>query len=125
MTILLSAQSPEPLFEQIKQQIRRAVISGQLAEGQALPSMRQLARDIQVSLITTKRAYEDLEREGLLVTRPGRGTFVATQLPHIRQTKKIRMVEDRLVQVVNLARDLGLERADFIILTETLWDPKD
>jgi GntR family transcriptional regulator len=125
MTILISSQSDEALFEQIKRQVRRAVVSGELPEGAALPSMRQLARDIQVSLITTKRAYEDLEKEGLLVSQAGRGTFVAGQSGHYLREKKLRLVEDRLGQAVDLARELGLERTDFFELAETLWEQGD
>jgi GntR family transcriptional regulator len=78
MNILIASTSKEPLFQQIKEQIKQHIFSGELKEGDALPSMRALAKDLKVSVITTKRAYEDLENEGYLISSVGKGTFVAS-----------------------------------------------
>lgn len=81
MLISLSSHNPSPLYAQIVEQVRGKILSGELPSGTALPSIRQLAVDLLTSVITTKRAYQELEREGLIVTRPGSGTFVATLDP--------------------------------------------
>ena len=81
MEIYLSNSGQEPIYAQITRQIKQQILSGQLHEGDALPSIRLLAKELRISVITTKRAYEDLEAEGVLVTQPGRGSFVAPQNP--------------------------------------------
>ena len=79
MNILISNSSPDPIYEQISKQIRAQIISGELREGDPLPSIRSLARELQISVITTKRAYEELEKEGFIDTVGGKGCFVAAQ----------------------------------------------
>ncbi len=83
MQIVLSHTSKTPLYEQIKQQIQNQIMTGELKEGDALPSMRLLAKELNVSVITTKRAYEELEKEGYLFSAVGKGTFVAGQQPQV------------------------------------------
>ena len=77
MHIVISNQSGKPIYEQIAEQVKALIISGELGEGDALPSMRLLAKELRISVITTKRAYEELEREGFLYSVPGKGSFVA------------------------------------------------
>ena len=77
MDIIISNSAGTPIYEQICSQIKGKIISGELKEGDALPSMRLLAKELRISVITTKRAYEELERDGFLVTYPGKGSFVA------------------------------------------------
>jgi len=108
MKILLSNASPDPIYEQIARQIRTQILSGELAEGEGLPSIRALARDLQISVITTKRAYEELEREGLVNTVGGKGTFVADQNPQFLREKKMKAVEEKLAEAVDQARLLGV-----------------
>ena len=103
MNILISTSSKEPLFQQIKEQIKQQIFSGELKEGDALPSMRLLAKELKVSVITTKRAYEDLETEGYLISAVGRGTFVAGQQPQVLKEWQIRELENELEKIV-LAR---------------------
>lgn len=76
MNILLNNSSGQPLYEQIEEQVKNQIIAGELKEGDALPSMRTLAKDLKISIITTKRAYEDLERDGYIVSVTGKGSFV-------------------------------------------------
>ena len=106
--IILSNSSPEPIYEQIARQIRMQVISGELNEGALLPSIRSLAHDLQISVITTKRAYEELEREGLIDTVGGKGTFVAVQNPAVLREKRMKLVEEKLQAAVAEARLLGV-----------------
>jgi GntR family transcriptional regulator len=122
MVILLTNTGDEPLFEQIKRQIRRKIVTGELREGEELPSMRRLANDLQVSLITTKRAYDELAGEGLIRNVQGRGCFVAPQSGEYLLEKKRTLVQERLAEAITLARDFGLERRDVETLFALLWE---
>ena len=108
MRVVISNASQDPIYEQIARQIRAQILSGELSEGDLLPSIRALARDLQISVITTKRAYEELEREGLLNTVGGKGTFVADQNPEFLREKKMKAVEEKLAETVDQARILGV-----------------
>lgn len=114
MNIVLSNTSKEPLFQQIKEQIRNQIYQEVLKEGDALPSMRILAKQLQVSVITTKRAYEDLEKEGFLISSVGKGTFVSGQQSHVLKEWKIREIENDLEKVVEDAKQLGLTKEAII-----------
>ena len=103
MNIILSNSSPKPIYEQITTQIKSAIISGELTEGQALPSMRLLARDLRISVITTKRAYEDLERDGFIHTVPGKGSFVSPMNTQLLREERMRAVEAHLQAAVDPA----------------------
>ena len=117
MQIIISNSSPEPIYEQIARQIKAEIIAGTLEEGSALPSIRALAHDLQVSVITTKRAYDELESEGFLDSVGGKGTFVAAQNPAFLREKRMRLVEEKLAAAVAEARLLGVGLAE---LTEML-----
>lgn len=108
MEIIISNSSGRPIYEQITIQIKNMILNGQLTEGQALPSMRQLARDLRISVITTKRAYEDLEREGFLTNVPGKGCFVAAKDPGLVREETLRRIEGLLQQAVDLAAAGGV-----------------
>jgi len=122
MRILLSNASPDPIYEQIVRQIRSQILSGELAEGELLPSIRALARDLQISVITTKRAYEELEREGLVNTVGGKGTFVADQNPEFLKEKKMKAVEEKLAAAVDQARLLGVGPVQLSRMLRLLYD---
>lgn len=122
MNILIATNSKEPLFQQIKDQIKEHIFSGRLKEGDALPSMRLLAKELKVSVITTKRAYEDLEQEGFVVSAVGKGTFVAGQQPHVLKEWQIRELENELEKVVLSAKRIGLPKKDFIELLEIYYE---
>jgi GntR family transcriptional regulator len=106
--IIISNSSPEPIYEQIARQIKAEIFAGALEEGAALPSIRALAHDLQVSVITTKRAYDELEREGFLDSVGGKGTFVAAQNPAFIREKRMKLVEEKLAAAVAEARVLGV-----------------
>jgi GntR family transcriptional regulator len=89
-------------------QIKSQIISGELVEGESLPSIRKLAMELQISVITTKRAYEELEREGFIDTVGGKGTFVAAQNREFLREKRMKLVEDKLAAAVEEARILGI-----------------
>jgi GntR family transcriptional regulator len=121
MKILISNASPDPIYAQITRQIRAQILAGDLAEGDLLPSIRALARDLQISVITTKRAYEELEREGLLNTVGGKGTFVAAQNPELLREKKLQAVEAKLTEAVDQARLLGVSRKQLAEMLRLLY----
>lgn len=108
MRIIISNSSPDPIYEQITRQIKAQIISGVLAEGEALPSIRRLALDLQISVITTKRAYDELEKEGFINTVGGKGTYVAVQNPELLREKRMKLVEEKLAAAVAEARLMGL-----------------
>jgi GntR family transcriptional regulator len=122
MRVLLSNSSSEPIYEQIVRQIRAQIIAGELEEGGLLPSIRALARDLQISVITTKRAYEELEKEGLIDTVGGKGTFVAAQNPEFLREKRMKVVEEKLVAAVTEARLLGVGPAELAEMLRLLYE---
>jgi len=108
MKILISNSSPDPIYEQVTRQIKSQIISGDLNPGDALPSIRKLARELQISVITTKRAYEELEKEGFINTVGGKGCFVAMQNKELLKEKKMKTVENLLYDAVIEANRLEI-----------------
>lgn len=106
--IRISPSTDEPIYAQIVRQIRSAVFSGELPAGAPLPSIRQLAKELEISVITTKRAYEELEREGLLDSVVGKGSFVSGANPELIREQHMRQMESKLEEVVQEARDLSM-----------------
>jgi GntR family transcriptional regulator len=108
MRILIANSSPDAIYEQIVRQIKSQIIAGDLPEGTALPSIRKLAQDLQISVITTKRAYDELEKEGFIDSVGGKGTFVAVQNAEFLREKRMKVVEETLARAVAEARMLGI-----------------
>lgn len=104
MDIIISNSSGQPIYEQIVDQIKQMIINGVLKEGEALPSMRVLAKDLRISVITTKRAYEELEREGFIVTMTGKGSFVAPKNVELLKEEQMKAIEYHLSEAVKLAQ---------------------
>ncbi len=104
MDIIISNASGKPIYEQIITQIKNQILSGALAEGDALPSIRLLAKELRISVITTKRAYEDLERDGFIETFPGKGSFVARKNLDFLREEQYRRIEALLAQAAGLAQ---------------------
>jgi len=123
--IVISNSSPDPIYEQIGRQIKAQIISGDLAEGESLPSIRRLAQDLQISVITTKRAYDELEREGFINTVGGKGTFVAVQNQELLREKKMKIVEDKLSEAVSEAKMLGIGLAQLKEMLLLLYKEED
>lgn len=122
MDIIIANSSQEPIYEQIVRQIRKAVLTGELGEGEALPSIRNLAKELQISVITTKRAYEELEREGIIETVGGKGSFVAGQNAEFLREKRLNILEEKLAEVVKEARSLGIGHRDLRDMLEVLYE---
>ncbi len=121
MKVIISNSSPDPIYEQISRQVKAQIISGELAEGQVLPSIRRLAHDLQISVITTKRAYDELEKEGFINTVGGKGTFVAVQNPELLREKKMKIVEEKLAQAVDEAKLMGIGEDQIIRMLQLLF----
>lgn len=108
MEIIVSNSSDKPIYEQIASQVRAAIMGGQLAEGDQLPSIRALATQLRISAITTKRAYQDLESQGYIHTVPGKGCFVAGDNLDLLREERLRQVEASLARAVSDARTAGI-----------------
>lgn len=120
MRVVLSNSAGVPLYQQIKEQIGAAVLSGELPEGSALPSVRALARDLRISIITTTRAYTELAAEGFIATVPGKGAYVLPLDTALVREQLLRQVEEGLQTALDAARRAGLQRADLIQILDGL-----
>ena len=112
MTILIDNRSGLPIYEQIAAQLREQIVAGALPPDAPLPSIRALAKDLRISVITTKRAYEELEREGFLYTVAGKGCFVAEKNASLLREENLRKIEEHLAELRRLAARCGLTRAE-------------
>lgn len=121
MKIVLSNRSGEPIYEQIKKQVREAILTGSLAEGDQLPSIRQLARELQISVITTTRAYADLEQEGFVANVQGKGCYVLAQNRELAREHALRRIEEALEEAMTAARAAGVTRPELLSMLETLY----
>lgn len=117
MNILIRNDTDKPIYEQIATQIKNEILSGQLPSGSPLPSIRSLAKDLRVSVITTKRAYEELEKEGYLYTIPAKGSYVAEKNTQLVREAYLTQIEAHMQEILSLAESCGLSLDD---LTEML-----
>ena len=122
MEIYLSNAGQEPIYAQITRQIKEQILSGQLHAWDALPSIRLLAKELRISIITTKRAYEDLESAGFIITQPGRGSFVAAQNPALVREEHLKKVENSLQGAVDAARLGGIGYEEVCEMLRLLWE---
>lgn len=121
MDIFISNADGRPIYEQIVRQIKEQILSGKLQEGEMLPSMRLLARELRISVITTKRAYEELEREGFLDTMAGKGCFVARKNLEFVREEQLRRAEDGLQKAVDAARIGNISLEELTEMLRTLY----
>lgn len=120
MNLIISNDSGLPIYEQIVSQIKACILSGELTEGEMLPSIRGLAKDLRISVITTKRAYDELEREGLICTVAGKGCFVAARNPQWVREEMLRRIEEHLQQISQLAAQAGISGEELCDMLCTL-----
>ena len=120
MKILISNANNQPIYEQIYTQIRNQILSGELAPGQGLPSIRALAKDLRISVITTKRAYDELEADGFLYTVAGKGCFVAEKNLDLSREQKLKELEDHLDAAVELAAQCGVSAPELMEMLRIL-----
>ncbi len=125
MNILLSRTTDRPIYEQIKSQIKKSILRGEMIEGEALPSMRELAKNLQVSVITTKRAYEDLEAEGYVTSYVGKGTFVAKQNVAVIKESKVVQIEETLSKIIQESKMIDLSLKELQLIVEKIYEEEN
>ncbi|MGL5347031.1 MAG: GntR family transcriptional regulator [Peptostreptococcaceae bacterium] len=114
MNIIISNSSGQPIYEQIYLQIKNLILSGELREGDALPSMRLLAKELRVSLITTKRAYEELEKGGFIVSITGKGSFVGAQNVDFIREEHLRTIEEHMQKICEASKVCGINLEELV-----------
>lgn len=122
LLIKLSNASNKPIYEQITEQIKQAILSGALMQGDALPSIRLLAKELKISVMTTKRAYTDLERDGFIETVAGKGSFVATRNQDFLREALVGQIEGHFLKAIHLAKTANLERTQLLALFDLLYE---
>jgi len=121
LDIIISNSDKRPIYEQITSQIKNMIITGTLKEGYLLPSMRVLAKELRISVITTKRAYEDLERDGFIITVPGKGCFVGAKNTEFLKEENLRIIEEYLQKAVERAKLSGISYEELIEILNILY----
>lgn len=121
MNIIISNSNGRPIYEQISSQIKNMIIGGTLSAGDPLPSMRVLAKELRISVITTKRAYNDLEQEGFIETITGKGSFVADKNVDILREGNLRIAEEHLQKAVDIAQKSGISYEELKEILELLY----
>lgn len=114
MQLYIDNRSGAPIYDQIYSQIKDAILSGQVAEGEALPSIRALAKDLRISVITTKRAYDELEKEGFIYTIAAKGCFVAPKNVELLREETLKNIENHIGQIVRLSQSVGLSEQEVL-----------
>ncbi|MFR2534430.1 MAG: GntR family transcriptional regulator [Clostridia bacterium] len=122
MEIIIRNAVDQPIYEQIKEQIKNKIIADELRAGECLPSIRNLAKDLRISVITTKRAYEELEREGYIETRQGQGCFVANKNVELIREEQFRKVENLLNEAVNVAKISKIKKEEVNHMLDILFE---
>lgn len=122
MKILISNTSESPLYQQIKDQIIDAILKGELAEGDTLPSIRAFANDLKVSVLTIRRVYDDLEKEGFVNSQIGIGTFVSASNIELLRDSKRRLVEQKMQDMIETAKSLGISRQELNEMMNILFE---
>lgn len=120
MNIFLDNKSGLPIYDQICTQIKNLIISGELNENEPLPSIRNLAKDLRISVVTTKRAYDELERAGFIYTLPAKGCFVAPKNTELLREENLKKIEEHLLQIQKLAKSCSLSKSDVIEMLNIL-----
>lgn len=122
MRIIISNTADEPIYEQIGQQIKASIMKGELQADEPLPSIRNLAKELQISVITTKRAYDELEREGFIVTVAGKGSFVAATSPELYREARMKVVEEKLQEAVQAGKFVNLTLPELQEMLKLLYE---
>ncbi len=122
MEIIISSNVNKPIYEQITSQIKAMIMDGELQAGEAIPSMRALAKSLHVSVITVQKAYEDLQRDGFITTTVGRGSFVSAQNKEFYQEEQQRRVEEHLQEAVDISRASGISLEKLIELLQLFYE---
>ncbi len=124
MNIIISNNINLPIYEQIVRAVKNEIIAGNIKEEDPLPSIRGLARDLQISIITTNRAYEELEKEGLIYSKAGKGFFVSKQNTNMLKEKKIQGIESDIQELIRECKKSGISKEEMLGMIEVIWDEK-
>ena len=124
MDLIISNASGKPIYEQICTQIKNAILSGELSPGDALPSIRALAKDLRISVITTTRAYDELERDGFIDRVPGKGCYVAEKNLELVREAHLKQIEDHMNAIVDLAAGCSLTEEEAVEMLRLMWEMK-
>lgn len=122
VNIIISNSANEPIYLQIINQIKSQILTGDLKEGQPLPSIRSLAKELEISVITTKRAYDELEKDGFIVTVAGKGSYVAPVNADILKENKMKMIEQKLSETITEAKLIGMSLEELKKILELLYE---
>lgn len=122
MNIIISNSSSQPIYEQIVSQIKALIISDKLHEGDALPSMRLLAKELRISVITTKRAYEELEREGFIFSITGKGSYVATKNKEFVKESQLKEIENYMQEITRCAKIGAIDFSELLEMMKTIYE---
>lgn len=122
MKIFINENSPRPIYEQIVQAVKNSIVNRELQAGDMLPSIRSLARDLGISVITTKRAYEELEKQGLIYSEQGKGFFVNKVNQNLLLESRLKEYEKRLRDIIREAKGLGLSPEEVSDMVQMFWD---
>lgn len=125
MVILIDNKNGSPIYDQIYSQIKAQIISGSLKEHEVLPSIRGLAKDLRISFITTKRAYEELEKDGFIYTVPGKGCFVAAKNVELLREEYLKKIEDHIDEILRLAGACNLTQKDIADMVAFAWEEQN
>ena len=124
MNIIISNSSNKPIYEQIKEQIKNKIVSNELKTGEQIPSIRNLAKDLRISVITTKNAYEELEREGYVETIPGKGVYVANKNTELIREEQLQKIEDLMDTAVSIAKISNISKEEIQSILDILYEEK-
>ena len=125
MLILIDNKSGLPIYDQIFTQIKGHILSGELKMDEPLPSIRGLAKDLRISVITTKRAYDELERAGYIYTVPGKGSFVAAKNAELLREEHLKKIEQLMTQIRTLATGAGVSRTEVLQMWDLMWEESE
>ena len=125
MLILIDNKSGAPIYDQIFTQIKGHILSGELKSEEPLPSIRALAKDLRISVITTKRAYEELERSGFIYTIPGKGSFVSAKNTELMREEHLKRIEEHMTAIRSLAQLMGLGREEVAEMWKLMWEESE
>ena len=125
MKIVISNTSEAPLYQQIKDQIKDAILKVELVEGDALPSIRAFANDLKVSVLTIRRVYDELEQEGFVTSQVGIGTFVSTSNIELLRDSKRRLVEKKMLDMIQTAKSLGISKDELNAMMDILYEEEN
>ncbi|WP_027624503.1 GntR family transcriptional regulator [Clostridium lundense] len=122
MNIVLSNTSEKPLYQQIKDQIKSSILKGELKNGELLPSIRNFSTDLRVSVLTIRRVYDELEKEGFVKSQAGKGTFVLAGNTDLMKDTKRLMVEDKMFDMVSTAKSMGISKKELMDMMDIIYE---